>query len=56
MWVDNLVYRSTDETFTGWFETEVGKKFTIGESGDLKWFLGICFEVSAERMSLSHIM
>ncbi len=54
MWVDDLVYGSTDETFTGWVETEVGKKFTIGDCDDLTWFLGVSFKVSSERMSLSH--
>ncbi len=56
MWVDELVYGSTNETFTGWVETEVGKKFTVGDCDDLTWFLGISFEVSADRMSLKHRM
>ena len=34
----------------------MGKKFTIGDCGDLTWFLGIYFEVSVDRMTLSHSM
>ncbi len=47
MWVDDLGYGSTDET--GWVETGVGKKFTIGDYCDLTWFLGISLEVSVTK-------
>ena len=55
-WVDDLVYGSTDETFTGSVETEVGKNFPVGDCGDLTWFLGTSFEMSADRHSLSPSM
>ncbi len=55
-WADDLVYGSTDETFTGWFETEMGKKFTNGDCGDLTCFLGTTAGTTAplvERLTLS---
>ncbi len=56
MWVEDLVHGSSDEIFTGWVETEVAKKLTIGDCGDLTWFPDISFQVSADRLSLSHSM
>ena len=51
-----MVYGSTNEAFIGWVETEVGKEFTSGDSGDLTWFLGISSELSGDQMSLSNSM
>ena len=54
IWVDDLVYGSTDKIFTGWVETEWGKKFTNGDCDGPTWFLPISFELSADRMFLRH--
>ncbi len=54
--VDDLVCGSTDESFTGWVDTEVGKRFTLADFGDLTSFLGNSFEMLAERISLIHSM
>ena len=54
VWVDDIVYGSTDEDFGRWFAAEVGKPFTIGDFGPLAWFLGIAFKAEQDGLTLSH--
>ena len=54
VWVDDIVYVSTDEDFGRWFEAEMGKQFTIGDFGHLVWFLGIAFKAEQDDLTLSH--
>ena len=54
VWVDDIVYGSTDEDFGRWFEADVGKQFTIGDFGPLAWFLGLAFKAEQDGLTLSH--
>ena len=54
VWVDDIVYGSTDEDFGQWFEAEVGKQYTIGGFGPLALFLGIAFKAEQGDLTLSH--
>ena len=54
VWVDDIVYGSTDGDFGRWFEAEVGQQFTIGDVGPLAWFLGIAFKAKQDKLTLSH--
>ena len=48
VWVNDIVYGSTDENFGRWFEVEMGKQFTISHFGPLACFLGIEFKAEKE--------
>ena len=54
VWVDDIVYGSTDEDFGRWFEAEFSKQFTIGDLGPLAWFLGIAFKAEQDELTWSH--
>ena len=54
MWVDDIVYGSTDADFGRWFEAEVGKQFTCGDFGPLVWLLGNTFKAEQRYSSLRH--
>ena len=53
-WVDSLVYCSDDEScLEENFEKTVAKKFTISESDDLNWFLGMQIKREEGRIDIS---
>ena len=54
VWVDDIVYGSTDEDLGRCFEAEVGKQFTNGDQGPLAWFLGLDFKAEQDDLTLSH--
>ena len=41
LWVDDLIYFSTDPQFLQQFEDDIEKIFTISEKSALHWFLGM---------------
>ena len=44
IWVDDILYGSTDRQITTWFNDKMSERFNIGESGPLTWFLRISFK------------
>ena len=54
VWVDDILYGSTDEQFPTWFEQKMGQRFNIGEQGPLTWFLGISFKWHDGSMTMNH--
>ena len=44
IWVDDILYESTDSQFTTWFNDKMSERFNIGKSGPLTWFLRISFK------------
>ena len=49
IWVDDILYGSTDSQFTSWFNDKMSERFNIGESGPLTWFLGISFNTTRRQ-------
>lgn len=41
VWVDDIIYFSTDPKFYQEFKAQIEKKFTIGDLSKLSWFLGM---------------
>ena len=54
IWVDDILYGSTDSQFTTWFNDEMSERFNIGESGPLTWFLGISFKWGDGSLTMKH--
>ena len=51
MWVDDIIYFSTDNRFYLQFKQQVEKEFTIGHLSPLHWFLGM--KITCERGAIS---
>jgi hypothetical protein len=41
VWVDDIVYYSSDPNFHTSFERDISSTFTVGDCGELNWFLGM---------------
>ena len=54
IWVDDILYGSTDSQFTTWFNDKMSERFNIGESGPLTWFLGISFKWGDGSLTMKH--
>ena len=52
LWVDDLIIAASDEKTLNTFKTNFGNKFKIKDLGQLKWFLGISFNVCKDSVSL----
>ena len=54
IWVDDILYCSTDKNFRAWFKGMMQKRFTIGDDSPLIWFLGTAFKVDERSVTLNH--
>ena len=54
IWVNDILYGSTDNQFTTWFNDKMSERFKIGESGPLTWFLGISFKWGDGSLTTKH--
>ena len=53
VWVDDIIYTSADPSFCDSFEEEVRKKFTVGDCGELQWFLGMNIKCTEGRVVIN---
>ena len=53
VWVDDIIFYCPETDFYQWFEGKMSYKFIISECSDLKWFLGMKFEVSDGIIEIS---
>jgi transposase InsO family protein len=53
VWVDDIIYYSTDPNFHNSFERDISSTFTIGDCGPLNWFLGMKIESSTGSIAVS---
>ena len=54
IWVDDILYGSTDSQFTTRFNDKLSERFNIGESGPLTWFLGNFFKWGDGSLTMKH--
>ena len=54
IWVDDILYGSTDSEFTTWFNGKKSERFNMGESGPLTWFLGISMKWCDGSLTMKH--
>lgn len=54
IWVDDLIYFSTDPEFSSTFRSQITQKFDISDQSKLSWFLGMKVDIDADgSISLS---
>jgi hypothetical protein len=53
VWVDDIIYFSSDTKFSKEFQVQISKKFTIGDVAPLHWFLGMKIERQRGRIVIS---
>ena len=52
--VDDILHGSTDNEFTTWFNDKMSELSNIGESGPLRWFLGISYKCGDSSLTMKH--
>ena len=55
IWVDDIIYFSTDKHFKHEFKEAIQKKFTVGDMSDLNWFLGMKVTCSPGVVQISQL-
>ena len=53
IWVDDIIYFSADPGFHNAFQQQMATEFTIGECGELNWFLGMKISCQPGRIEAS---
>ena len=54
VFMDDILYGSTDSQITTWFNDKMSERFNFGESGLLTWFLGISFKWGDGSLTMTH--